>query len=278
MPETTSPATSTDPGSPSSTTSAPAVASPTSAPTTPSPSPSVSSAAPSASLAPTVVSPRPQRPDGVPESFWDNDKAELKTGDWARSYEELRSFKAEADARKALVPAQPDLYKAELPKDLKLPVEMEVKTDDPLYLAVRSIAHQQGWTQDQFSQAIGMYAKNEADKHVALQNAIKARDESLGQNGPQRVDEINRWFVAMFGPEIGAQFKETLFTPGIVKGFEQMKQALMSQGVKPFSGLGREPVEGRADGLPDNWERLDATSKREWFLKNPKWQSPHRAA
>src|SRR4029077_15109204 len=143
MPETTSPATSTDPGSPSSTTSAPAAGSPTSPPTTPpSSSASVPSAAPvGAPPAPTAALPRASRPEGVPENFWDNDKGELKTGDWARSYEELRSFKAAEDARKALVPAQPDLYKPDLPKDLKLPVEMEIKTSDPLYLAVRDMAH-----------------------------------------------------------------------------------------------------------------------------------------
>jgi hypothetical protein len=177
-----------------------------------------------------------------------------------------------------LVPAQPDLYKPDLPKDLKLPVEMEIKTSDPLYLAVRDMAHAKGWTQDDFSQAIGAYAKIEADKHQAIQNAIKARDEALGQNGPQRVEELNKWFAATFGPEVGAQFRETLYTTGIIKGFEQVKDALTRQGVKTFSGLGREAVEGRGDGLPDNWDRLDSTSKREWFLKNPKWQSPHRAA
>lgn len=278
MPETTSPATSTDPGSPSSTTPAPGGASPTSPPTTP-PSLIAPSGAPGgAPPAPTAASPRPSRPDGVPESFWDNDKGELKTGDWARSYEELRAFKAEQDARKALVPAQADLYKPELPKDLKLPVEMEIKTNDPLYLAVRDMAHVKGWTQEDFSQAIGAYAKIEAAKYQAIQDAIKQRDEALGQNGPQRVEELKKWFGAQFGHDIGAQFNETLFTPGIVSGFEKVRDALSRQGVKPFSAAGREPVEGRADGLPDNWDKLDLTSKREWFLKNPNWRSPSRAA
>jgi hypothetical protein len=234
---------------------------------------------PAAPTAPTEGSPppRPIRPDGVPEAYWDKDKGELKTGDWARSYEELRTFKAEADARKALVPAQADLYKPELPKDLKLPVEMEVKTDDPLYLAVRDMAHARGWTQDDFSQAIGAYAKVQAARIQAVQEAIKKRDEALGQNGAQRVDELKKWFSAAFGPEVGAQFNETLYTTGIISGFEKMKTALTSQGVKSFSSLGREAIEGRADGLPDNWDKLDSTTRREWLLKNPNWRNPKAA-
>lgn len=268
MLEATSPASSTSPSVPSSTGTPAVDASPTPAPTTtPSPSPVP------AATAPTVASAPPKRPDGVPESFWDNDKGELKVSDWASSYEELRQVKADLDARKAQIPAQADLYKPELPKDLKIPAGMEVKTDDPLYLAVRQMAHEEGWTQGQFTRAIGEYAKIEAAKHEAMQAAVKARDESLGANGPQRVDALKGRFKAVFGEQVGEQFAQTLFTRDIISGFEKMFEALSRQGVQKFSGLGREPVEGRSDGLPDNWDSMSATDKRTYQLTEQRKKS-----
>ena len=135
--------------------------SPTAPPTT---SPDLERALPASTApaaSPAIVPPAPKpavRPEGVPESFWDKDKGELKVADWSKSYEELRQAKAEIDARKAAIPAQPDLYKPELPKELNLPAGMEVKTSDPLYLAVRQMAHDKGWTQADFSAALGVYA------------------------------------------------------------------------------------------------------------------------
>jgi hypothetical protein len=234
----------------------------TPAPTIPNPSPAPDAPAPTVASAPKV------RPEGLPESFWDKDKGEIKLQDFAKSYEELRQAKAEIDARKAQVPAQPDLYKPELPKDLKIPAGMEVKTDDPLYIAVRQMAHEEGWTQGQFSRAIGEYAKIEVAKHEALQAAVKQRDEALGANGPQRVDALNKRFVAAFGDDVGKQFSQTLFTPGIISGFEKVFEALSRQGVQKFSGLGREPVEGRTDGRPDNWDSMSAMDRRQWNLTN----------
>lgn len=228
-------------------------------------------ASPAAVPDPTAVStqsppPKPTRPEGVPESFWDKDKGELKASDWGKSYEELRSFKAAEDARRASIPAQADLYKPELPKDFKVPQGMELKTDDPLYVGFRDYALKNGMTQEAFSEGIGLYAKVEIAKQEALQAAVKARDAALGPNGPVRVDDLNKRFVAYFGEEVGKQFAQTLFTPGIIQGFEKVFATLSSQGVQKFSSLGREATEGRADGLPDNWETMSTTDKRTYQL------------
>jgi len=264
MLEAISPASSTSPSDPSPTVTPAVAASPTPALMTgTTPDPAGETPAPIAASVPKT------RPEGVPDSFWDKDKGELKTADWAKSYEELRQAKAEIDARKAQIPAQADLYKPELPKDLKIPEGMgEVNPDDPLYLAVRQMAHEEGWTQGQFTRAIGEYAKIEAAKHEALQAAVKQRDEALGANGAQRVDALNKRFVAAFGEDVGKQFSQTLFTPAIITGFEKVFEALSRQGVQKFSAIGREAVEGRTDGRPDNWNDMSAMDRRHWNLTN----------
>lgn len=274
MPETTSQPSSTGQENPPPSATPPAAASPTSGLTTTqetlrdSGQANASAQAAGASSPTTASTPPKVRPEGLPESFWDKDKGEVKFADLTKSYEELRQAKAEADARKAQVPAQADLYKPELPKDLKLPEGMEVKTDDPLYLAARDLAHAKGWTQADFTDALAMYARIEAAKHETLAAGRKALDEALGANGAKRVDDLNNWFAATFGPEVGAQFKETLFTPGIVSGFEKMRDALSRQGVRRFDATGREPFEGRSDGRPDNWATMSATDRRTWDLQN----------
>ena len=47
-----------------------------------------------------------------------------------------------------------------------------------------------------------------------------------------------------------------------------MFEALSRQGVQKFSAIGREPVEGRSDGRPDNWDKMSALDRRMWNLKN----------
>lgn len=261
MLETTSQPTSTDQGSPSSTAAPAGGVSQTSAQTT---SPATPTSGSAGAPAPIVAS----RPEGVPESFWDKDKGEAKFGDWSKAYEELRSFKAADDARRATLPAQADLYKPELPQDFKLPKGWELKTDDPLYLGWRAFAHESGLSQEAFSKGLKVWAATEVAKHEALQTAIKARDESLGQNGPQRVDELNKWFTATFGADVGKQFANTLFTKDIITGFEKLKGALSKQGVVSFSGAHRETVEGRTDGRPDNWDAMSSLDRRMWDLQN----------
>jgi hypothetical protein len=275
MADTTSPASSTAPPAPSSTATPAGGASPTSAPTTsPAPSESPVPIAPAASLVIAAV-PKPVRPEGVPESFWDKDKGELKVADWSKSYESLRQAqdqaKAEADARKAQIPAQADLYKPELPKEIELPAGMEVKTNDPLYLAVRQMAHDKGWTQADFSQALGVYAQIEIAKQAGIAEAVRVRDESLGPNGPQRVEALKNFFKATAAtPQAADQLANVLWTRDIIVWMEGVQKRLSAQGVVRFDGAGREANEtgARPDGRPSNWASMSALDKRSWDLAN----------
>jgi hypothetical protein len=282
MPETTSPPTSTSPGGPSSTTSAPAGASPTSPP--PTPPPSSSAPPPAAPAAPTAASAPPApppRPEGVPEAFWDKDKGELRASDWARSYEELRSFKAEREALKAQVPAQPDLYKPDLPEGFTFPQGMELDTGSPVYKAARDYAHSEGWTQKQFTGALGIYLKDRAAEFTRYQEFLKAEDEALGENREARKVARDKfieasaksWFPANEAENVANVVKATPWNRHLFRFFEKAAEAVSRQGLKPYSAAGREPVEGRPDGLPDNWDKLDAMSRREWMLRNPNWRS-----
>ena len=93
MTDPTSPVTSTAPASPPPTATPTAGGSPSSAPTT---SPETLVAARESALA-AAAPPPPQpkaRPEGLPDAFWDKDKAEIKLGDLTKSYEELRQAKA----------------------------------------------------------------------------------------------------------------------------------------------------------------------------------------
>ena len=217
------------------------------------------------------------RPEGVPESFWDPDKREVKTGDWAKSYEELRAFKASDDARRASIPGQADLYKPDLPEAVKIPDGLELKLDTPLYREARELAHNKGWTQTDFTEALGLFVKHQLADQVKLQQYYKDEIEALGDNREARLlaldkfreSTVKAWFPENEREQALEQIKLVPPNRYFLRWMEKASEAFQKQGVKAYSAMGREPVEGRADGRPDNWDKMDAITRRTWNLQNP---------
>jgi hypothetical protein len=77
---------------------------------------------------------------------------------------------AQDDLRKATLPAAPEAYEAKLPADLKLPGGQTYTFDqnDPSLIAARNLAHAKGWSQQDFSEALGIFASHIAGKEAAL--------------------------------------------------------------------------------------------------------------
>jgi hypothetical protein len=90
----------------------------------------------------------------------------------------LMTQKAENDLRATRVPLDATGYKPELPKDLKLPPgvgEIKIDEGDPALADLRMFAHSRGWSQDDFSAALGIYAGKEARETAALHAAARRR-------------------------------------------------------------------------------------------------------
>jgi hypothetical protein len=233
-----------------------------------------SSAAPPAAASPPNPSEPPvvARPDWVPEAAWD-EKAGVKLEELGKSYGDLAKFKADTETaaaeRAAQIPAEAKDYGFELPKDLKLPEGVGVDEKSGLWTALQDSSKEIGLTKDQYTSVAGRFVQALAAEQTKMAEAYKAEQtemfKALGDNGAARIDAVKSQMTALFGEKVGAQFGSTLFTPDIVKGFEQVFTALRDQGVTSFNGAGRGDS-GRTDGKPEGWDSMSALDKRTWQL------------
>jgi hypothetical protein len=90
------------------------------------------------------------RPDYIPETIWDGEKGTPKI-DLAATLAERDTLRTAADERAAKIPASPDAYSFDLPKDFELPngYKWEADPKDPLVAAVKEYAVANKLTQDE---------------------------------------------------------------------------------------------------------------------------------
>lgn len=212
---------------------------------------------------PVIETPKPERPAYLPENFWDAENGEIKGDDFAKHIQELADFKAKADERASSIPESADKYKLELGEDIKLPAGVSINEQDPLYLAARELAAQEGWTQSEFNNRVGMFVKNQIADSEAKAKEIaefkKTELTKLGAQGRERVEGVESALKAKF--EDDAKHLIPLLVSA--KQVELMERLLSGDGVS-FNQNGRE--NGSDNGLPANWDNMSAIDRRTYFI------------
>jgi hypothetical protein len=181
----------------------------------------------------------------------------LKVGKYEVSEAELAGMmdrQAQDDLCKATLPAAPEAYKAELPADLKLPGGLEYKFDvnDPTMIAARNLAHSKGWSQQDFSEALGLFAGHHVAQEAALAERSAAEVAKAGANAPQRVDAVGKWITGMVGEADGKQIRSLIVTDSMLRFMERVMTKVSSQGAASFSQSHRaapesSPIPGYAN-------------------------------
>lgn len=141
-------------------------------------------------------------PEGLLPQYWDASHG-LKTGDLIKDFTAL---KTSSDARTAARPEKPELYKAELHADFKLPEGVAIKFDDkdpiagPILTEARALAHELGIDQPTFSKLLTLQAKLElrrAQANAAKQQAeLTATVKKLGDNFEARKTALDNYLNA----------------------------------------------------------------------------------
>ena len=217
----------------------------------------VPAAAPAAPAAPAEVT----RPDYIPEKFWDGEKKTARVEDLAKSYADLERRHhmrtddlrktVEEDVRNGLFkdrPAKPEDYKLEPSKGF-LPKGLEFKgnSDDPLFKALASVAHNRGLSQDEVSKLVDGYLESLTLQVPDPQVELK----KLGPNAKQRLGDIKNWVEANIP-------KEMLPTLGKLSGtadgifFMEWMRSVMGEprlGDIGSGGLGGDATELTAEQL-----------------------------
>jgi hypothetical protein len=171
----------------------------------------------------------------------------LQVGEMLLSQDDIKTLiaeKAQADLRKASIPTSAEAYTATLPQEFKLPpgVEYQFNETDPAYVAARTWAHSQNFTQQQFSQLLSFHANSQAAEQVLIGNAAKAELEKLGSMGTARVTAIDQWLRGTIGDASAQHIRKMMLTAGFVEGMEKIITKFTSQGAASFSQAHREPA------------------------------------
>lgn len=156
-------------------------------------------------------------------------------------FNEIIARDAAAQSKALSLPAAPDAYKVELPKDFTPPAGVDFKFNeaDPLLSQARTLAHELGIPQEGFSKLLGLYAGTQVASQQAIKTAHDAEVAKLGPTGPARVDAVTTVFKAVLGEAEGKQLASRLFTAADVQVAEKLVAKLTGQGT--FKGTGREP-------------------------------------
>ena len=146
------------------------------------------------------------------------------------------------DLVKASRPAAPDAYKVELPKDFQAPAGVEFKFNegDPILAQAKTMAHEMGIGQEDFSKLLGLYAAAQVTTASSTASAQQAEIAKLGPTATARIDAIERYYDAVLGAGEGKAISARLWTAADV----QRQEKLIARATNTRSGFstgGREP-------------------------------------
>lgn len=160
---------------------------------------------------------KPQRPEGLPENFWDPDKGAIRADQLVKSWRDLRGMVSRGEHK---APEKPEAY--QLPAVEGLPEGFIGGEGDTLWPTLRTAAHQAGVTQKQlealatpFLQAVAAAQKDgpspdaKADPE-AYKAAYAAEMAKLGPNGEALTRDVGGWMKGLAsrgvlsGPELAA--------------------------------------------------------------------------
>lgn len=204
----------------------------------------------------------------MPEQFYDSEKNEVKGADLRAHLDELATFKAAEDSRKLTLPASPEAYQLALPEGFTAPEGIEVKLDanDPMLKAAQAMAHAKGWSQADFSDALGVVATMKANEAAAYETAKTANLAALGAKGPERIDAVTRWLGANFSEAEVKPVLATLATTAHVTVFEKIISKLTSQGSGSFRQTGREVETGKVDQA--TYDKMSFSEKKAYAARH----------
>ncbi|MET4170821.1 hypothetical protein ABIB99_001903 [Bradyrhizobium sp. LA6.1] len=182
---------------------------------------------------------------------------------------ELFQAKADAELRKTSLPATPADYKAELPADLRLPVEFKFDEADSALSDIRNLAHKKGWSQGDLSDVLGIYAGMKAQEQALFNTAAAAEVAKLGANGVQRVTALETWMRGMVGDELAGAMRGMLVTEKIVRGWETLLRKFTTQGAASFSQAHRDPPHMQGRVSEEQWTGMSEAQRLDYARQFP---------
>lgn len=163
---------------------------PAAAPEGGAPAPTPEQVAAAAAFQQPVV--KAEKPDFVPDDFWDAEKGAVKTEDLTAALDELKTLKA---------PRAPEDYKIDVPADVAKEMGYEdgqpvFDPDAPLTKLLPGILSEMGANPEKLGSAMAKVAQILRDEEKALTVDMVAEVGKMGENAPRRLDAMRTYITA----------------------------------------------------------------------------------
>ena len=211
-----------------------------------------------------------ERPEIIPEKFWNNETGEINLEDMAKSYNHLEKFASgKKDEMKDSIIAELQAEAREgLPEDSKaytLPKLVEGVTEEmveanPLTGWWREKCHEMGLPQEQFEDGINQYV----DMIQSGQVNIEEEMSRLGENAQDRINAVNSWAQSQFQPEEFETIVNTLGTSA--QGISVLERIM---------DMGRSQM-GRSDTVAQPERELEIADVKAMMNDKRYFDSRHR--
>lgn len=209
---------------------------------------------------PSNPAPAPQRPEGLPDAFWD-EKVGVRTNELLADYNALAADRAKnAEAFKAFPEKVEDagkfytLPEQLFPEGVKLPEGAEFTPNQDLLNAALPILHKHRIAPDAFHDLVRAFNGQQVAAFAAATAADAEDAKKLGANGPARRKAVGDWIAAM-APEKAGFIDPNAITSGFVEFFEAIiAKATNGGNVVPLTPkAGNEPPAPAPQTTAERW-------------------------
>jgi len=165
-----------------------------------------------------IVADAIERPEHIPEKFWDNESKSVRHDDVLKSYNELSS-------RFGAFTGAPEAYEFTLSEQLA-ENGIELDLENPLISQFTEMAKESNMSADMANKLINMFVEGQYADSLGADEAETARVssemEKLGDNAVQRVSNITNWAKANLTPEQVEGLQEATTTAAGVQAVEAL--------------------------------------------------------
>ncbi len=171
----------------------------------------------------------PERPEYVPEKFWNTTDGLVKQEEVFKSYAQLEKFVGgkKEELTDEILKELTEEAAAETPEEYKLPpmpenITEEMVNENPMTSWWSEHCKNNNYNQEDFETGINQYV----DMMVAQQPNIEQEMKNLGENAEARLDAVDSWASTFFPPEEYESISTSLGTSA--QGIEALERMMES--------------------------------------------------
>jgi len=209
-----------------------------------------------------------ERPEYVPEKFYNPETGEIRTEEMAKSYTQLETFSKgkESEMEEKIIEKLATEHAQNVPETYELPALPEGITEEmveanPLTAWWKDTAKENGFTQEEFNDGVVAFVENLQSEETDMAHEM----EKLGENADARVEAVDNFAQKFFPPD---EYEAIVYSLGTSAEGVRALERIMEQGK---SGVNSEQFSQPEKKLTLEDARAMMSDKRYY---DPKYRDP----